>query len=219
VDVTKGTVLGERIRSAREAKKLSTMEVAAKLPITESTLSQIERGEIIRPPDNVLSAIASAVGLSLGGLKSTAEADKDKGRDIAPHKKMMQFAKIDTEERRVWGWAYQSHDAEGNQIVDFSGDIVDDTEAVAALEKAFHNYVRDSREADDGHETFGVGHLIEGSFMSPEKARLMGIPDAVPTGIFAGFEFDDDGPGRAAWEKVKKRESRMMSIFGSKEPQ
>jgi len=126
----------------------------------------------------------------------------------------MEFAKIDTDLRRVWGWAYVAKNADGSQVEDHSGDVVDSPEAIAALEDSFHRFVRDSREADDGHEVYGVGRLIEASFMSPAKAEMMGIPSEVPVGIFAGFEFDDDEAGLAAWEKVKSQESLMFSLVG-----
>ena len=93
-DMEKGTVLGQRIRTAREAKDLSTDQVAARLPISGSTLSQIERGEIIRPPDAVLAAIARALGLSAGGLRGTADQDKELGRDNAPTSKSVSIGNV-----------------------------------------------------------------------------------------------------------------------------
>jgi len=84
-DMQKGIGLGNRIRAAREAKDMSAAEVATKLPISASTLSQIERGEIVRPPDTVLAAIASALGMS--GLTGLADRDKESGNDNAPMSK------------------------------------------------------------------------------------------------------------------------------------
>lgn len=126
----------------------------------------------------------------------------------------VQFVKLNVEKRQAFGWGYMAKDATGLQITDHSGDVVDSDEAVAALEDAFHRYVRDSREADDGHETFGVAKLIEATFMSPEKAELMGIDPKVPTGLWVGYEFDTDEAGEKAWQKVKSDESLMFSMVG-----
>jgi len=45
----KGERLGRRIRAAREEKEMTLEQVAAELPITASTLQNIENGTIIRP--------------------------------------------------------------------------------------------------------------------------------------------------------------------------
>jgi hypothetical protein len=122
--------------------------------------------------------------------------------------------KIDAEQRRVYGWGYVAKNADGTQVVDASGDFVDTDEAVTALEDAFHRYVLDSREADDGHETFGVAKLVEAVFMSPDKAATMGLAAEVPTGFWVGYEFPTDEVGEAAWQKVKARDSLAFSIVG-----
>jgi len=61
----KGERLGRRIRAAREEKEMTLEQVAAELPITASTLQNIENGTIIRPPDEVLRAIAAALDLMI----------------------------------------------------------------------------------------------------------------------------------------------------------
>ena len=126
------------------------------------------------------------------------------------------IAKVDPEQRRVWGWAYVAETADGQQVVDHSGDVVDTPEARQALEDAFYKYVLDSREGDDGHQTFGAMNLIEAVAMSPDKASQMGLPSQyVPTGLWVGYEFPEDEVGEAAWQKVKGQQHLAFSIVGS----
>ena len=127
----------------------------------------------------------------------------------------IRICKIDPEQRRVWGWGYIAKTADGEPVVDWSGDVIDTDEAFAALEDAIYRFVRDSGEGDDMHETFGVSKLIEAVVMSPAKAEAMGLDPAVPSGVWLGFEFNDDPAGLEAWEKVKTGERRMMSIVGT----
>jgi len=83
--VTRGERLGERIRARREELELSLEEVIERMPgtapISASTLGQIERGDIVRPPDEVLQAIAEALDLPFSELERLAEADEE-GRDF-----------------------------------------------------------------------------------------------------------------------------------------
>jgi len=74
---TKGEQLGQRIRARREEREMTLADVAADLPIDQSTLGGIERGEIIRPPDNVLRAIADALDLDFSELQSLADRDQE----------------------------------------------------------------------------------------------------------------------------------------------
>lgn len=64
----KATRLGDWLRNRREEMGLSLDDVARQLPITGSTLGQIERGEIFRPPDDVLEALADALDTSMTQL-------------------------------------------------------------------------------------------------------------------------------------------------------
>jgi len=91
-----GVALGRRIRARREELDLTLEEVAESLPIDASTLGQIELGEIIRPPDEVLQAIADALDMSFPELQRLADADQDSGNGGDDHK---QFD--DALERRI----------------------------------------------------------------------------------------------------------------------
>lgn len=59
--------IGQRLRSAREEKGLSLREVARRLDISASALSQIETGKS-RPSVRTLYAIVSELGLSMDEL-------------------------------------------------------------------------------------------------------------------------------------------------------
>lgn len=67
------SALGDRIKSAREAKDWSLEDLASAMTGSgerdASTLGQIERGEIERPPDDVLESIASALDIGADELK------------------------------------------------------------------------------------------------------------------------------------------------------
>lgn len=127
-----------------------------------------------------------------------------------------EIVKVAPEQRRFFGWAYITKRADGSQVVDRSGDMIDTPESRAALEDAFHRYVRDSGAGDDQHELFGASRLVEAVAFTREKAAAMGIPEGVPLpeGLWVGFEVADTPAGNALWERVKKRERSMLSIVG-----
>ncbi len=77
------SALGDRISAAREASGKTQDEVAGSLPISASTLAQIEQGSIESPPDDVLAAIAAAIpGLSDGELKRLRTGVNDKSESL-----------------------------------------------------------------------------------------------------------------------------------------
>lgn len=126
----------------------------------------------------------------------------------------MQISKIDVEQRRVFGWGYVAKTADGEQVVDHSGDFID---AVAwpHFEDAAYRYVRDARDMDDMHSIEKVATLIEQVVMTPEKALAMGLDPSVPSGTWQGWEFPKTAEGDAAWEQVKKGARGSLSIVGS----
>lgn len=63
------SALGDFLRERREEMELSLDEVAASLPITGGTVGQIERGEITRPPDEVLEGLAAALDVAVDTLR------------------------------------------------------------------------------------------------------------------------------------------------------
>jgi len=68
MNINEATRLGDFLRAERERKDMSPEAVARAAGISTSTLSQIERGEIERPPDNRLRGFARALGVSFDRL-------------------------------------------------------------------------------------------------------------------------------------------------------
>lgn len=111
------------------------------------------------------------------------------------------ITKLD-ERQIVFGWASVA------EIEDSQGDVI----PLEELEKAAYEYVLNSREGGEMHETIGVAKLIESMVFTPEKLKSLGLKeDATKHGWFVGFKVED----AAAWEKIKSGEYKMFSIGGS----
>jgi hypothetical protein len=116
-------------------------------------------------------------------------------------------AKIDEEQRLVFGYVYVAKTKDGETVIDHSGEFVDP----ADLEDAMYKYVLESRESNDMHEGPVTGKLVESFVITPDKLEAMGLEkNALPLGIWAGFQLDPE-----AFEKVKTGERRAFSIEGS----
>ena len=66
--IQEATKLGDRIRELREKAEMSSEELAQSMGIEPNTLTQIESGEIKRPPDDKLRAAARALNVSFESL-------------------------------------------------------------------------------------------------------------------------------------------------------
>lgn len=75
--------VGQRLRSAREEQGLSLREVARRLDISASALSQIETGKS-RPSVKTLYAIVSELGLSMDELFAEPGAERETAAPSAP---------------------------------------------------------------------------------------------------------------------------------------
>lgn len=129
--------------------------------------------------------------------------------------KFSDIAKMDEDERNVFGWAYVTHDVEGNVVIDKSGEFVDDPKE---LEAAAYDYVINKRIGGDSHKTNDdgsptqIGTMIESVVFTPDKIAKMGIPAGVlPTAWWLGIHVTDD----EVWQQVKKGERPAFSIQGS----
>ena len=117
------------------------------------------------------------------------------------------IAKIDEEQRIVFGWASVAKRADGTTIEDSQGDVIES----ADLEKAAYDFVLDFREANAMHSGPVTGRLVESFVSTPEKLEKMGIPAGVlPTGWWSGYKIEDDD----AWAGVKSGRYKMFSIEG-----
>lgn len=119
------------------------------------------------------------------------------------------FVKSDADQRRVLGWAYLVKNADGSQVVDHSGDVMED---VQALEDSVAEFVSTSRAGDDMHSQPVVAKLIGSLVVTPEKLAALGAPaGSLPTGWLTEWQVTDD----ATWQKIKSGERSMLSIAGA----
>lgn len=114
------------------------------------------------------------------------------------------IAKIDTEKRQVFGWAYVT-EIDGEVVVDSHGDTIDPVD----LEKAAYSFVLNSRMGGEMHGTRQVGRLIECMMFTKEKQKALGI-DLKKVGLWVGFQIDD----AETWEKFKDGTYKDFSIGG-----
>ncbi len=123
--------------------------------------------------------------------------------------------KVDPERRMLWGWSYVAH-ADGQQVEDHSGDIIDTPEAIEKMETAFYDYALHHRSGDRSHQDFGVASLVEQVVFTPEKIEKMGLSDTTPIGVWSGYYIppDNGGPGDQYWQAVKDGEITALSIVG-----
>ena len=119
-----------------------------------------------------------------------------------------QIQKVDDEKRLVFGWANIAVTVDGEQVVDYQGDMIDPEE----LENAAYKFVELYRDEGEMHERTGVGFLVESVIFTLEKQAAMGLPaGTLPVGWWVGFKVTDDD----VWEKVKTGEYPMFSIGGT----
>ena len=119
------------------------------------------------------------------------------------------ITKADQDKRLVFGWALVSATADGKQIIDHQGDIVDQED----LEEAAYEYVLNFRDAGEEHigSLRKKARMVESVVFTEEKLQAMGIPAGkIPYGWWIGFYVDDDN----AWELIKNGTYTMFSIEG-----
>lgn len=117
--------------------------------------------------------------------------------------------KADDDKRLVFGWALVSATSDGQKIIDYQGDIVEQED----LEEGAYEYVLNFRDAGEEHVP-GLrkkARMVESVVFTEEKLNAMGIPaGTVPYGWWIGFYVDDD----KTWELIKNGTYKMFSIEG-----
>lgn len=126
-----------------------------------------------------------------------------------------EISKVDKAKQQVFGWAYITHDKNGEAVIDKSGEYVEDYEE---LEKAAYRYVVKSRAGGNHHQRnpdgspLQVGTMIESFVCTPEKLEAMGLAkDAMPTGWWVGYQITDP----ETWKAVDSGLLRSFSIHGA----
>lgn len=129
--------------------------------------------------------------------------------------KKFDVLKTDDEQRLVFGLAQVSVAADGQLITDLQGDQIEPAE----LEKAFYNYVLNSREGDVMHERLdNIAQLVECFVATPEKLKALltslgcdaDVSKFQGAAAWVGFKVFDD----AVWKDVKSGKLRAFSIDG-----
>lgn len=117
--------------------------------------------------------------------------------------------KTDDDKHLVFGWANIAIRANGEQIEDLQGDIMDPDD----LEEGAYKYVLNFRDAGEEHHPGfrKKARMVESVVFTKEKMAAMGIPEGiVPEGWWIGFYVDD----KDTWEKIKNGTYSMFSIEG-----
>ena len=107
------------------------------------------------------------------------------------------------DQRLVFGWA-SIVEEKGVEVVDSQGDLISEEE----LEKAFYDFVLNSRNAGEMHIRKDAGKLVECIVFTKEKQKALGI-DLGMVGAWVGFKVDEE-----SFEKVKDGTYKMFSIGG-----
>lgn len=122
------------------------------------------------------------------------------------------IAKTEPDKMLVFGWGSVSVDADGTQIEDLQGDMIDPED----LEKAAYDHVLNFRSTGERHDPRlrRKGRLVESCVFTKEKQAAIGIPPGtVPEGWWVGYKIDDP----EAWEKIKSGEYQSFSVEGKGE--
>lgn len=131
-------------------------------------------------------------------------------------------------QRRLIGWAYVTHKADGSLAIDSGGtttvngkvvegatdqDIVDTPEALKALEDSFYDFVSSgTATADDMHVDFGVAKIKGGIFFTPEVSKALGIPEGtLPTGALCVIDIPETPRGDQLWADVESGKKGALS--------
>lgn len=125
-----------------------------------------------------------------------------------------EIVKRSDERQQVFGWAYVTHDVNGEIVVDKSGEFVDSHDEI---ENAAYTFVLNSRKGgvehrrdDDG--VIAKSTLIESVVFTPEKKDALGIPQgAIPDGWWVGYQIHDEN----VWRQVKEGKLTSFSVHGS----
>lgn len=163
----------------------------------------------------------SACALVAGDIRPDAVCDVyAKGEMWSPPEDAVAYSvkgdysvlKSDDAQQNIFGWSYVSVTKDGEEVVDFSGEILD----IDTLEAATYDFVIRSRASGEDHTPDISGVLIESVVMTDEKfeAWSMGgngqvdqealdaLRKHLPLGAWMGFHIPDrDAYERAIAEK------------------
>ena len=116
----------------------------------------------------------------------------------------VRVAKVDSEKRRIYGWASVVTKA-GRMVRDRQGDII----PIEALEEAAVDYALSGGTLGLMHRATGVGRLIECCVFSKAKQDALGI-DLGFEGLWCGWQIDNED----VWRAYKRGALPSLSIGG-----
>jgi len=132
---------------------------------------------------------------------------------MEPVRFVCHIEKSEPDQRRFWGKGY-IHTTDDGQVVDTSGDVIDDPQSQRELEEAFYGYVKAYRDGDAGHELFGAATMIEGFVVTKEKKAAGLFPTEMDEGIYVGFEANLSDEGDVLWDGIREGRYKQLSIVG-----
>lgn len=109
----------------------------------------------------------------------------------------------------VFGFANIITKADGEQVVDSDGDVIE----LDDLEDASVEFMKNHRSSGVMHDGEATGVVIENLVMSPQKIKAMGFSKAAqeeaPEGLWLGVQLHPE-----VYERVESGELTMFSIEG-----
>jgi transcriptional regulator with XRE-family HTH domain len=96
--------VGARVKAMRESKALSLKDVAQRTGFSESTIAQIESGEIL-PPLGDMVKLARALDMKMGYLLAQGES---KPYTVVHKKNRKQISRYDSQKTQRYGYTYET---------------------------------------------------------------------------------------------------------------
>lgn len=119
----------------------------------------------------------------------------------------VRVVKLDRAQQLIWGWASVTK-VHGQEVIDLQNDIIETDE----LQKAVHEFMSESRTADEMHDWVKKGEVVDSIVFTEAVQRALGV-DLQREGWFVGIKIHD----KALWKRIESGELRSFSIGGSAE--
>lgn len=171
---------------------------------------------LVKNPKFAAAAATGGAALQVGNLGGDFVTNRVLGRkkvekSVEEVDILCEISKVDDDKRQVFGWASVTS-VNGQPVVDLQDDVLD----LEEIEKAAYAFVQKSRIGGNMHakEETGpihVSDMIESMVITPEKKKVMGLPDEVPEGWWVGFKVNDD----TTWTDAKTGKLAGFSIHGT----
>jgi hypothetical protein len=204
--MAKAPSLTEQINEVREAWGEQMQAQASMAPPQESWVEEVYDDHVIVCVDGDHYSVPYATDAQ-GEIAFDAASAVEVEQSWSEVTKTVVIEKTDPDRQLAFGWAYVMT-KDGQQVVDHSGEFVDQ---IAVIEDAAYAFNLDYREGDEAHTEEVKAQLVESLVVTPEKLEKLGLaPDALPTGWWTGWHIPDP----EMFAKVKDGTYPMLSIGG-----